>query len=321
MMLFGRIKISFLRTTVAVLLLTTLLFACKDDKVAYLTFKTPESGARIATGTSFTASLEFNGIPDSVVYFVDSTRVGAKADTSGFTINTAGYPLGNHVLLAKVYSQGKFEDVTSNIIILAAKAPKEYSFNLINTYPHDKEAYTQGLEFHNGYLYESTGQEGRSSLRKVELTTGKVLQRANLENATEFGEGITIVGNKIVYLTWKSGVGHVYDKATFKKTGDFTYPGREGWGLAFDGQRLLNTDGSESIYFMNKDTYQTTGSVEVYDNNGAVDSLNEIEFINGKVYANVYLSDGFYANKILIINPATGAVEATINLTGLNPEK
>ncbi|RZL14758.1 MAG: glutaminyl-peptide cyclotransferase [Pedobacter sp.] len=298
-----------------------LISSCKDEKVNYTSFVTPETGEKIASGSSFNVKLQFADAPDSVVYFIDSTRMVMQKDTGAVKLSTTGLMMGNHTLTATVYANGSMEEVTSNIIVLAAQAPKEYSFRVINTYPHDPTAYTEGLEFHDGYLYESTGKEGESKVKRVDLKTGRSVQEVTMD-PKYFGEGLTVVGNKIIQLTYTTSIGFVYDKATLKQVADFPYPSdREGWGLCFDGKRIYNTDGSNSIYFLDKDTYRTTGSIQVYDNNGPVDSLNELEYIDGKLYANIYQTAGPYANKILIIDPATGVVEATINLIGLNPEK
>jgi glutamine cyclotransferase len=208
---------------------------------------------------------------------------------------------------------------SSNIVVLAANQPLPYTFTVVNTYPHDTTSYVEGLEYHDGLLYESDGQyedRGGSSLRVVQPETGKVLKKFDLDKKY-FAEGITVVGDKIIQLTYKEGVGFVYDKNSLKKLGEFNYTaGREGWGMAFDGEHILNTaDGTNQIYFLNKDTYQKERTIEVYDNNGPVDNLNELEFINGKIYANVYTKPW-----ILIINPLTGAVEGKADLTQLLPK-
>ncbi|RYY06546.1 MAG: glutaminyl-peptide cyclotransferase, partial [Sphingobacteriaceae bacterium] len=162
--------------------------------------------------------------------------------------------------------------------------------------------------------YESAGDYGHSDIRKVEVATGKVLQRTKL-NPLYFGEGITMIGNKIIQLTYKEKVGFVYDTKTLKNLSSFSYTaGQEGWGLCFDGKRILNTDGTNRIYFLDKDKYTLTGAIDVYDDKGQIDDLNELEYIDGKIYANVYTKD-----TILAINPKTGAVMQRINLNNLYP--
>jgi len=191
---------------------------------------------------------------------------------------------------------------------------KEYSYIIVNTYPHDKNAFTQGLLFDDGVLYESTGLYGSSSIRRVKLETGEVLQAYELPYQY-FGEGIALFDNKIIQLTWQSNKGFVYDEATFELLQDFDYS-TEGWGITFDGSRLIMSDGTSTLYFLNTETFQRIGQIEVYDNDGSVDRLNELEYVEGYVYANVWLEE-----KIAIINPQTGQVEGWINMTGLQNTK
>lgn len=291
--------------------------ACKDTTTTtYRNFVSPMIGLNVPSGNEFDVKVQFGTEQkvDSVVYLIDTIKVVSKTDTSAIKLRTAGLKLGNHLLTAKIFGEGKSEDLTSNINILAAQAPAEYTYKIIKTLPHDTASYVEGLEYHDGFFYESAGDYGHSSLRKVDPATGKVLQKADLDKQY-FGEGITVIGNKIIQLTYREKVGFVYDKATFKKLSEFSYTtGREGWGLAFDGQKVLNTDGSNTIFFLNKDTYQKTGSIDVFDNKGAIQNLNELEVIDGKIYANVYTT-----NNILIINPETGAVEGKVDLSGLLP--
>jgi glutamine cyclotransferase len=188
--------------------------------------------------------------------------------------------------------------------------PVNYSYRIVNVYPHDENAFTQGLLIDGGFLYESTGLYGNSSLRRVELETGEILQLYNLP-PQYFGEGITVFDGKIIQLTWLANKGFVYDKESFDLLQNFSYP-TEGWGITTDGSRLIMSDGTSTLYFLDPLTFQKTGQVEVHDN-GPVDRLNELEYINGKVYANIWLEE-----KIAIINPQTGQVEGWINLSGLH---
>ena len=200
-----------------------------------------------------------------------------------------------------------------------SSAVTHYTYTVVNTYPHDPNAFTEGLVYSDGFLYESTGLDGGSSLRRVDLTTGNVLQEVMLPTQ-DFGEGIAIVNNTIIQLTWQSHIGFIYDKNTFALLGNFTYP-TEGWGLTFDGEQLIMSDGSDNLYFLNPTTFQRTGQIQVHDGNTTVVNINELEYINGDVYANIWQT-----NTIAIINPETGQVKAWIDLTGLpgannsNPE-
>ncbi|MGJ1262764.1 glutaminyl-peptide cyclotransferase [Sphingobacterium spiritivorum] len=294
-----------------------LLSSCFTKK-GKLEFVSPESGKVVILGQKVNLKLNFaSATLDSVVYSVDGNIIGRKQDTSSLVVDSQTIGLGNKNLTAKVYAEGKEDMAYSNVLIVPESA-KQYGFEIINTFPHDTSAFTQGLEFADGIFYESTGRYGLSSLRKVEVNTGKVLKKLDLDSKY-FGEGMTIFGNKIVLLTWENNMGLVFDKATFNQTGTFNYENsKEGWGLTNDGQRLIKSDGSNKLYFLNPETYKEEGSIGVYDENGAVEQLNELEYIDGKVYANVYQKD-----IIVIIDPKTGAVTGQINLVGMytNPQR
>ena len=195
------------------------------------------------------------------------------------------------------------------VLLTAESEPTNYSYRIVNTYPHDETAFTQGLLFDSGVLYEGTGLYGNSSLRRVELATGEILQLYALP-PQYFGEGITIFDDKIIQLTWQEHKSFVYDKNSFELLQEFSYS-TEGWGITTDGSRLIMSDGTSTLYFLNPETFQKIGQVEVHDN-GTVERLNELEYIQGKVYANIWLEE-----KIAIINPQTGKVEGWINLSGL----
>jgi glutamine cyclotransferase len=186
--------------------------------------------------------------------------------------------------------------------------PLRYTYSIIAVYPHDKNAFTQGLIFENGALYESTGLYNHSTLRRVELETGKILQLYALPNQF-FGEGITIFNDKIIQLTWQSNKGFVYDKNSFDLLQEFDYP-TEGWGLTYDGNQLIMSDGTATLHFLDPETFEKTGQVEVHDN-VPVTKLNELEYIRGEVYANIWKE-----YKIAVINPQTGQVKGWIDLSG-----
>jgi glutaminyl-peptide cyclotransferase len=192
-----------------------------------------------------------------------------------------------------------------------------YTYKIVNTYPHDPKAFTQGLIYDNCVLYESTGYYGQSSLRKVQLNTGKVLQIQPL-SYEYFGEGLTLWQNKLIQLTWLERNGFVYDKESFQLLRSFAYPAgiREGWGLTHDATRLIMSDGTSGISFLNPDTFERTGRILVRDNGTAVDRLNELEYIKGEIYANVW-----YKDVILRISPENGQVVGRIDLTGLLSEE
>ena len=185
-----------------------------------------------------------------------------------------------------------------------------YTYRIVNTYTHDRNAFTQGLVFENNILYEGTGLYGNSSIRKVDLETGEVLQIYKLPNKY-FGEGITVYKDTIIQLTLKSNLGFVYNKNNFDLFREFSYS-TEGWGVTHDGDRIIMSDGTSILHFLDPETLKTIGYVEVHDNNAPINRINELEYINGEIYANVLQTD-----KIAIIEPYEGRVTGWIDLSGL----
>jgi len=191
----------------------------------------------------------------------------------------------------------------------ANHTPLHYTYEIVNVYPHDSNAFTQGLAFENGVLYEGTGLYGYSTLRRVDLETGKILQLHPLPDQF-FGEGITIFGDRIIQLTWRSKKGFVYNRDSFDLLREFFYS-TEGWGITHDGSQLIMSDGTANLYFLDPETFDETGQIEVFDN-GPVTKLNELEYIQGNIYANIWKEQ-----KIAIIDPQTGQVHGWIDLSGL----
>ena len=185
-----------------------------------------------------------------------------------------------------------------------------YTYRIVNTYPHDRDAFTQGLVFNGGALYEATGLYGHSTLRKTRLETGDVLQISKLP-AQFFGEGITIWRDRIIQLTWRSGIGLVYDKNSFELLEQFTYS-TEGWGITHNGNHLVMSDGTSTLYFLHPDSFEEIGRIEVFDGYGPVTRLNELEYVRGEIYANVWQT-----NRIARISPKTGKVIGWIEMDGL----
>jgi glutamine cyclotransferase len=195
-------------------------------------------------------------------------------------------------------------------IVIDVEDPPIYRYEVIRAYPHDPEAFTQGLVYQEGFLYEGTGIWGESSLRKVELHAGRALKLYKLPEEY-FGEGITIWGDKIIPLTWRSQAGFVYHKETFELLRTFSYP-TEGWGITHDGKKLIMSDGTNTLYLWNPETFEEIGRIEVYDRATPVNLLNELEFVDGLIFANVWQTD-----RIAVIDLRTGRVGAWIDLTGL----
>ena len=195
-----------------------------------------------------------------------------------------------------------------------AQPPATQSYRVVNSYPHDPQAFTQGLVIDNGVLYEGTGLEGRSTLRTVNLESGAVLKRYDLP-ATVFGEGITVLGDRIFQLTWQSGIGYVYRKSDFSLLQTWNYA-HEGWGITDDDTRLIVSDGTATIRFLDPATLQTTSQITASDDRGLVTNLNELEYIRGEIYANIWQTD-----RIARIDPASGKVLGWLDLSGLSRRK
>jgi glutamine cyclotransferase len=191
------------------------------------------------------------------------------------------------------------------------KPVSTYAYTITETLPHNDTAFTQGLFISDGMLYEGTGGKGTSYLRKMELATGKVLQEQKLADDL-FGEGITRLGDRIYQLTWKAGKGFVYDAESFKRVGSFAYKG-EGWGLTNDGEQLIVSDGTAVLRFIHPDTFEKSHSIQVRERGRALPNLNELEYINGKIWANVWRREA-----IAVIDPVSGRVEAWLNLRKLD---
>jgi glutamine cyclotransferase len=210
-----------------------------------------------------------------------------------------------------VSSQAQTPQTTQ--MTVPARVPT-FTYEVVNTYPHDPNAFTQGLVFHQGLLYESTGLNGASSLRRVELETGRVLKKIDVPSVY-FAEGLALFNGRLYQLTWQSQQGFVYDLDSFNLLRVFSYTG-EGWGLTHDGRSLIMSDGTDRIRFLNPDTFAVERVIPVQDNGRKITQLNELEYIKGEIYANIWYSD-----RVARIDPQSGRVTAWINLSGLlSPE-
>ncbi|WP_406683617.1 glutaminyl-peptide cyclotransferase [Seonamhaeicola sp. MEBiC1930] len=242
---------------------------------------------------------------DSVIYTLGKKRVSEKTELTNVK-------LGKQPIEAKVYFDDNLQVITSAITILNDKAPKIFTYEIINEYPHDITSYTQGLEFYNGFLYESTGQYSESKLRKLDYKTGKVLKNINLADEY-FGEGLTILNNKVFQLTWRKGTGFVYSVDTLEKLSSFKYGNsKEGWGLCNHNNVIYKSDGTEKIWMLNPETLVEEDYIQVCTNKGKISQINEMEWIDGKIYTNRYQKNG-----VAIINPENGAVIGVIDFSPL----
>jgi glutamine cyclotransferase len=264
-------------------------------------------------------------IPDSVLVdsvgaYLGGNLIRSIPEFSGsqnqgrleFTLSTDGEKTGVSGLRIRLFfAGGKSENHSMQVTLLSNIKPVEYGYQVVKEYPHDVAAYTQGLEYLEGVLYEGTGNYGTSSLRRVTLETGEVNKIRDLDQSL-FGEGITVLGERIYQITYKSQVGFIYDKTTFEEIQKIYYQNREGWGLTNNGEELIMSDGTNIIYFLDPEMFTINRQIQVYHNEGPADNLNELEYINGKIWANRY-----YTDEIVIIDPETGKVEGQINLKGI----
>lgn len=222
--------------------------------------------------------------------------------------------LGNKTLIAKIAYENTEVEISKKIRVLSPKPYELYTYEVINEYPHDIEAFTQGLEFYKDTLYESTGSGngGITSLRKINYKTGEVLQKV-LPGNNFFGEGITILNDKIFMLTWQHKIGFIYDVNTLEKIDNFNYgESKEGWGFCNNGKKLYKSDGSERIWILDPDTLIEEGYIETVTNTSIFNKTNELEYVDGKIYANVWQKES-----MMIIDATSGAIEGVVNFAGL----
>ncbi|AXT20521.1 glutaminyl-peptide cyclotransferase [Flavobacteriaceae bacterium AU392] len=296
-----------------VILLTSIFFSCGSNSANKvlsdfsITTNTKGNTHTISAGETLTISI--NNPKNHTIESIEYTLNGKKIENK---LPLNNIKLGRQIIEATVHYNGQTQTAKQTVTILSNITPKIYSFKIINEYPHDITSFTQGLEFYNGDLYEGTGQPKESKLRKINYKTGEVLK--NIDLADEyFGEGITVLNNNIYQLTWKHNIGFIYDVTTFKKKSSFKYnQSKEGWGLCNDGDVIYKSDGTEKIWILDPETLVEKEYIEAYTNNGRVNELNELEWVNGKIYANRWQLDG-----VAIINPINGAVEGVIDFSSL----
>ncbi|WP_040253809.1 glutaminyl-peptide cyclotransferase [Psychroserpens mesophilus] len=289
--------------------LSFLLITCgnSESKKNNVSIRTNAKDNVVKLGETVTFSIHN---PDNVD--IASVRYKLNGNTISESLHLKNQKLGIQTVTATIDYGDSKEDVSTKITILNNQLPKIYGYEIVNIYPHDITSYTQGLEFHNGELYESTGQYGESKVRKVDYKTGQVLKNVDLAQQY-FGEGLTILDDRVYQLTWRENTGFVYHVDTFEKMSSFKYgQSKEGWGICNDGTTLYKSDGTENIWLLNSETLAEASKLQVYTNKGKIIGLNEMEWINGKIYANRYQKNG-----VAIINPENGAVEGVIDFSPL----
>ena len=257
-----------------------------------------------------TINIDISSKRDAII---DSTKLFLNNKAVDNHVILDNYTLGNQDIRAVVYSDGQSFTLTNSFDIYSESAPKLYKYEIINEFRHDNKAYTQGLEFYDNVLYESTGLNGKSSLRKVNYRTGEVLKSIKIDNEY-FAEGITILNDKIYQLTWKNQIGFIYN-TDLEIMNTFEYGNSiQGWGLCNDGEYIYKSDGTNKIWLLDKDTLEEISYIEVMTNKSKIKNINELEYINGNIYANTYQLN---RDVVIIINPKNGTVEGVIDFTGI----
>jgi len=322
-----------LRRKLYLVFLVIFLFSCENDNksntecsdnhiVEEIVFKGkqitfPFNGGEFTVGDTIKVTSEDvdSLLLDSVAIIVDGKNLGNySAKENNFSFQTSDFHPGKHIVSIESYIKSQSNRTSVNIFFKSDIVPKEYKAKIINTYPHSTKSYTQGLTFDNGKLYEGTGQWGESALKLIDLESGKAIDEFLLPTKV-FGEGIVVVGDEIIQLTWQARKAFVINKHDLSLIKTFIYD-TEGWGITNYGDNLIMSDGSHKLYVVEPNTFTIIKQIEIFDNIRAIKNLNELEFIDGKIYANIYLT-----NKIVIINLETGKVEANIDLTDITPKK
>lgn len=249
---------------------------------------------------------------DSIIYYVNDKKVGSKKGLEQLKFELKDQKLGYQNLKALVYFGGENSEATARVELVSNVQPKLLKYKIVNTFPHDTNSFTEGLEFHNDTLWESTGQKGTSYLRKYDYKTGKIYKQIDLD-PKYFGEGITFINDKLYQLTWTEKTGFIYNAKTLKLEKTFTFEKNiEGWGMTNDGTYIYQTDGTEKIWKMDPKTQKMIDNINVYSGSSKIKAVNELEYINGKIYTNVFLKDA-----IAVVNPNNGAVEGILDMSGL----
>ena len=301
----------------SIILLGSLFIGCNGSKSAtekYFSFDESKFKSEYSNDDSLSLRL-LNGENkkiDSIVYFVNDKNIGSKKNLENLTFSLKDQKLGYQNLKALVYFEGENQEITSRIELVSNVTPKLLNYKIVNTFPHDTSSFTEGLEFFRDTLFEGTGLRKFSKLLKTDYKTGKIYKSVKLDDMY-FGEGITIINNKLYQLTWEEKKGFIYNIDTWKveKTFDYDKP-IEGWGMTNDGKVIYQSDGTEKIWKMNPTNQKMIDYVNVYSGSSKIKSVNELEYINGKIYCNIWQKDA-----IAVVNPENGKVEAIINLAGL----
>ena len=285
-----------------------LILNCNPDPSSGFKIQIKSSGDKILIDDKISINIisTNNNIIDSIEYYLNDKLVSNE-------VKLVDYKVGENNVAAKIFSNNEIISINKKFDIYSNIEPELMTYKVITEYKHDKNAYTQGLEFYNNQLYESTGLNGKSTLRKSDYKSGEILNIVKLDYEY-FGEGLTIINDKIYQLTWKNNIGFIYD-LDFNKIGNFDYgKSKEGWGLCNDGSFIYKSDGTNKIWILDPETLEEIRFIEVLTNRSKIKNINELEYIDGKIYANTYQ---FNRDVVIVINPLNGAVEKVIDFSGI----
>ncbi|MGO4821101.1 MULTISPECIES: glutaminyl-peptide cyclotransferase [unclassified Flavobacterium] len=301
----------------SIILLGITLTNCGDTKKSensLFTFNNSEFKQKYITSDALNLSVLNPNTKaiDSVIYYINDKKIGSSKGANQLSFPLKEQKLGYQNLKALVYYEGENAEATARVELVSNVQPKLLKYKIVNTHAHDTLSFTEGLEFYKDTLYESTGQKGSSYFRKYDYKTGKIFKQVDLEDKY-FGEGITFLNNKLYQLTWQEKTGFIYNATTLKLEKTFAFTKDiEGWGMTNDGKNIYQSDGTEKIWTSNPENQQMLDYINVYSGDTKIKAINELEWIDGKIYANVWQKDA-----IAVVNPTSGAVEGIINLSGL----
>ena len=285
-----------------------LILNCNQDPSSGFEIQIKSSGDKILIDDRISINIisPNKKIIDSIKYYLNDRLVSKE-------VKLVDYKVGENNVAAKIFSNNEIISINKKFDIYSNIEPEIMTYKVITEYKHDKNAYTQGLEFYNNQLYESTGLNGKSTLRKSDYKSGEILNIVKLDYEY-FGEGLTIINDKIYQLTWKNNIGFIYD-LDFNKIGNFDYgKSKEGWGLCNDGSFIYKSDGTNKIWILDPETLEEIRFIEVLTNRSKIKNINELEYIDGKIYANTYQ---FNRDVVIVINPLNGVVERVIDFSGI----
>lgn len=308
--------------------LTVLMISChngqnsdkstkKNEKPA-MVLNSPEGGARIKAGDTVVFNFQLaDSIQacDSIALIINNkNQKFIKLSERKISWVSLNYKLGQAIVNINYYTKGQSYSCSGLFYLLAPSKPKEINYSIVKTYPHDIEAYTEGLLVDNGILYESAGEYKKSTLRKYSFPSMKLIKQIPIDGSF-FAEGLALYQNKLYQLTYQEQTCFVYSASDLSLQKELRYSFQEGWGLTFNGKEFICSDGSSTLYFLDPETFKETRRIEVYDDKKAITQLNELEYINGKIFCNIYQT-----NLIAEIEPSTGQVIAMMDLNGLLKE-